>query len=448
MIMRNKILRNLGANTFSQIVNLAIQLLSVPLFLHFWPMAKYGEWLILSTIPTYIALSDIGFATVAANQMTMLGVNEQQAKANNIYQSAWIFVSIICLILFCVCIPVALNVDLTAALNIKHTSEPEAKMAVIALLCYATLNLQFNVFSAAFRAANRYAYSTYISGFARLFEWLATALFLFMGATIAELAIGMCATRLVATLYYYHRSRAAANWLRLGFSGASVKELRKLAAPAVAFMAFPVGLSLGIQGATLAIGIALGPAAVVMFSACRTFTRALVQLATTLNQSIWPEASRLFGLNDISSLKSMHQKASSAIFWMSCAIAISSALLGGYVIEIWTKGAIVADTPTLLLLILAAFINVNWQTSWVVLMATNRHSKISLYFVASSALTLAGIALITPRLGLSSAALVIAIAELPLLYLTIHQTLALLDDSWHNHIKHAFAIPFKLGKNA
>ena len=32
----------------------------------------YGDWLIVNTIPTYLAFSSIGFGNVASNEMTML----------------------------------------------------------------------------------------------------------------------------------------------------------------------------------------------------------------------------------------------------------------------------------------------------------------------------------------------------------------------------------------
>ena len=69
--VRARVIRNLGANGVSQIVNIIVQLCSVPLFLRFWGVTLYGEWLTLSAIPAYLAMSDLGFASVAANDMTM-----------------------------------------------------------------------------------------------------------------------------------------------------------------------------------------------------------------------------------------------------------------------------------------------------------------------------------------------------------------------------------------
>ena len=78
MGVRSRIVHSLYATGFGQGVNVLIQLAGVPLFLHFWGVERYGEWLILSTIPAYLWMSDFGFASVAANDMTMSVARERR----------------------------------------------------------------------------------------------------------------------------------------------------------------------------------------------------------------------------------------------------------------------------------------------------------------------------------------------------------------------------------
>jgi hypothetical protein len=58
--MFHRISLGLGANLFGQVVTVAIQLLSLPVFLHFWSLSRYGEWLMLSAIPAYLSAVDVG----------------------------------------------------------------------------------------------------------------------------------------------------------------------------------------------------------------------------------------------------------------------------------------------------------------------------------------------------------------------------------------------------
>ena len=56
-----------GANSFGFEVRILIQMLQVSLFLRMWSPAKYGEWVILSILPAYLALSDLGTSNAGAN---------------------------------------------------------------------------------------------------------------------------------------------------------------------------------------------------------------------------------------------------------------------------------------------------------------------------------------------------------------------------------------------
>jgi hypothetical protein len=84
--LKAKLLRNLGANAYGQAITILIQLVSVPLYLHYWGKQLYGEWLILSAIPAYLALSDIGFASVTANDMTMRVANGDRHGTLEVFQ--------------------------------------------------------------------------------------------------------------------------------------------------------------------------------------------------------------------------------------------------------------------------------------------------------------------------------------------------------------------------
>lgn len=68
---RNRLIKGFAAQRFAQAVSLIIQVGSIPLLLHFWGSFLYGEWIILSTVPSYFALSDLGSADTASTEMTM-----------------------------------------------------------------------------------------------------------------------------------------------------------------------------------------------------------------------------------------------------------------------------------------------------------------------------------------------------------------------------------------
>src|SRR6202012_1264936 len=84
------------SNWVSRLAGTVIQLIQVPVFLHFWSVPLYGEWISINAIPAYLSFSNIGFGTVASNEMTMLMGRDDKAGALRVFQSCWWLISLIC----------------------------------------------------------------------------------------------------------------------------------------------------------------------------------------------------------------------------------------------------------------------------------------------------------------------------------------------------------------
>jgi len=93
-----RILAGVGSNAFGHIITIFIQLCSLPVFLHFWTLGQYGKWLMISAVPSYLSMADVGIVTSARNLMTMAMAAGDTNKANRVFQSALLFV--ICAVIF------------------------------------------------------------------------------------------------------------------------------------------------------------------------------------------------------------------------------------------------------------------------------------------------------------------------------------------------------------
>src|SRR5712664_4644306 len=87
--MSSKTQTGIAGTVLGPVVTAIVQIVSVPVFLHFWGVKLYGEWLILSAIPTYLMLSDMGFGSVAGNDMTMRVAAGDRESALETFQSTW-----------------------------------------------------------------------------------------------------------------------------------------------------------------------------------------------------------------------------------------------------------------------------------------------------------------------------------------------------------------------
>lgn len=441
MTIKSKLLRNFGANAYGQVVTVLIQLVSVPLYLGHWGVALYGEWLILSAIPAYLALSDIGFASVAANDMTMKVARKDERGALCVYQSVWVLISCIAVVVGILLALLAVFFPVHDRLSIEHISSFNTQLILMLLVAYVLVGLQGNVLNAAFRSIGRYAFGTALGNTARLIEWAATMFALWLGYGVVGIALAMLVVKVAGVFAMWIVLNRETPWLKLGVQQASFTEIKRLWRPAVAFMAFPLGLALSLQGIVLAIGMTLGAAAVVMFSVYRTLTRLLVQIITLLNHSAWPEISAAYGANKIDLVARLHRSFSSLTFWLGLCSVVMLSGTGEWMIRAWTRHAFQQNQVLLVLMLLTAFLNVMWQTSWVVLMATNQHQKITAVFLllAVGCLTLSY--LIAPALGIDGIGMILAAFELPMLYIAIDRALVVLNDGWYGYAKSVVSIP-------
>lgn len=440
--LKSKLMRNLGANAYGQLVTIIIQLASVPLFIHYWGIELYGEWLILSAIPAYLSLSDIGFASVAANDMTMRVAKGDQQGTLEVYQSIFLFIFGVMSLIGSAMALLIFNFPIGHLFSVSHISAEQTAQVLFVLMLYVFVGLQGAIFMAGFRAIGRYAFGMILNNSIRLAEWGGSIFALVLGGNLLVVALTTLIIRLLGTISLWVVLRVQASWLTIGLHDASWQRVRILFKPAMAFMAFPLGLALSLQGMVLVVGALLGPASVALFSAYRTLTRVLVQMITMLNQAIWPEASAAYGIGKMDVVINLHRKGSSVTFWVALACVVALGLTGELIIAVWTRHAFEPNHTLLALLLATTLVNVLWQTSWVILMATNNHQKISFTFITTAIAGLVLSLLLIPQFGINGVGLALFISELPMLYFAVGNGLKLLNDNWAAYTKSVISNPF------
>ena len=78
-IFQNIIFKNFASLSFNHGIIIFIHLIFVPLFLTFWKLDIYADWILISTIPTIISISLFGLTTYGSN---MIVIAYRQNKKN------------------------------------------------------------------------------------------------------------------------------------------------------------------------------------------------------------------------------------------------------------------------------------------------------------------------------------------------------------------------------
>ena len=371
--MIRRIIAGVGANSFGMAVSIGMQLGSLPLFLHFWDLATYGEWLMVSAIPSYLSMADAGMVTAAGNQMTIAIGAGQGREANQIFQSAQLFMALLCGAIALLLFPVWW----LAPHFLVDSTPVDAINATLALALGILLALFGGLSEAAFKATGRYATGSMASTLVRLAEWAGYLAGLMAVGSLSAVAFGGLLMRAVGTLLCMAAARRGAHPLRWGFHEARRSEMRSMLRPALSFMVFPLANALNFQGVTLLVGTLFGPVLVALFTSDRTLARVAVQATAIFSHAVWPEFSRLFGARAWDDLHRAYRNSAWAGAAQAAALSVVLYWVAPWLLNFWSHGAI-AFVPTLMQLMLCyAAIAGMWHVPRVFLMSTNQHTTLA-----------------------------------------------------------------------
>jgi O-antigen/teichoic acid export membrane protein len=375
-----RVVAALGANAFGQGINIIIQLASLPLFLHRWDVSTYGTWLMLSAMPAYLSMADVGMVSTAGNRMTMDMAQGRVAQANAVFQSALVFMLLACGGFLLLSLPVVMLAP------VPGLTVMDERLALAALVCGVLLALFGGLTEAIFKATGRYALGTTLSTLIRFAEWGGWIVGLLGWGSFSAVAVGGLCARVLGVTLMGLLSLQDSQGLRWGVRHAHWAEIRSMARPALSFMLFPLANAISFQGITLLVGQQFGPAIVTVFNTYRTIARVAVQVTAMFGHALWAEFSRLFGQGGAAGVLPMYQR--SAWLGMSLSMGLSLALYaaGPTLLKLWTHGAIEFYPALMLILLSYAAVCGSWHVPRVLLMATNQHIGLAQWSLLAASL--------------------------------------------------------------
>jgi len=223
--------------------------------------------------------------------------------------------------------------------------------------------------------------------------------------------------------------KAQCEWLFSPHVAADRQLVRRLIAPSLGFMAFPLGNALALQAPILIIGHALGGPAVAVFSAMRTLARLPMQIANAFNASVWPEMSRAHGAGDTALLRKLHRGSWAVALPLAAGAGLGLVLLGPWIGRLWLGAKVHVDPTVLLALVVVTVLSVVWNASSVVMAAINAHARLGALYVLANALCMGAAWWLTPTLQWWGLLPMLVLAELVLLLWVFPRVLQLTGDT-------------------
>lgn len=429
--VKRRLMAGFGANTFSRFSTLLIQVVAVPIFLTHWGTQLYGAWLLLNAVPSYFGMSDVGFGSVAGNEMTMLAAAEKFDEALTVFQSVWVLTTVVSSAVGAVLLAVIWFLPLNAWLHIGDLSPRDVRLIILLLGLSILFSMQENLFQAAFRCVGKYPLGTMAKSIVVLATFVGMIAGLFLGMRPLAVAVIYAGITAAGTVALWVLLKKQVPWVRFGVERAHWATIRRLFSPAISFMGFPVVNALNFQGILIVIGAVMGPVAVVVYSTARVISRSAAQAMNLINNSVWPELSAAFGMGDLQLARKLHRRSCQLSLLLCVSIIFAIFFLGDWIWKVWTVGKVPTDPILLYILLVQMLVSAFWFTSAVVPMAINRHQRMAVAMLAACLLSLAlawGLMRV-PSLGLRGAAIALTVGDLLTALYVLRESLRLLDDN-------------------
>lgn len=384
--MLRRLAKGVGANALGQLINTGLQLAIVPILASHWGLERYGIWLLITTVPFYLLVSDLGFARASSVDMTLRTARGDTAGAlatfhtNCAFALATTTVLAVLIALLCTLLPDRLFGSASVPSN-------EVRLGVTLMSAYGVLILNGGVFSGGFQSTGHYALESLLASGALLLEGVSAMVVAIAGGGLVDVATSYLVCRVIVVLVYGIAMHRVAPGIYIGLKHANAADARRLMPPALSIMAIPMAQSFILQGTALAIGAAVSAAAVPAFTTTRTLTRFGIQLVGTVARASMPEFS-------VASARDDHRMQTRLIVLVLVTsvlalVPIAAALFvaGPRIIAVWTGGTVTVSPLLMALMTIAMLVNGAWAPLSMMVMAVNRQSLFTHKFIVLAALS-------------------------------------------------------------
>ncbi len=441
---RHRLMVGFATTVVSKAAYTLIQVIQVPTLMHFWGRAMFGVWGILTATPTYLSFSNVGFGSVAGNEMTMLMARGAQEEALAVFQSCWWLICLLISATMAVLCVLLYELPVARLLNLTLLSEHDVKVVLFWLGLSVLFGQLEQLLQSAYRCITRYSYGNFAKSCLTLAAFVAMLVPIVEGYGPRTTAKVFAIANLTGTLILCAMVKRDIPWISYGWSHASMREIKRLTRPALAFLGFPLGNALNIQGSQLAVNYALGNDMVAVWITARTVSRLALQVVELVKNTVWPELSIAFGAGNMDVVRQLHRRAVQIALFVSLIVVVMVAAFGPTFLHKWTLGRVPSSPGLVGLLLLVVVFYSLWSTSSTLVAAINLHERLATIYAFATGTTVLVTYFAARRYGLFGAAASLLLSEIMMDLYVLPASIRIAQDSWPGFLRAMLHYPDSL----
>jgi O-antigen/teichoic acid export membrane protein len=328
-----RIAKQFAASATSQVIILLQQLLLPPIFIHFYGVSSYADWLTLSASVGYLSTLQFGMQTYVNNELTMRysrGEMDQYQVMQSTALRMLLGIAIVASLLLGVVFFLPLNTWMRLPL-----SQGAVATAVFFLGLQVIANLPLNYFSGTFMVFGKAHRGTTWQNILRTMMIVVAVVMALMHSTFQAIAIGQFVMVLVYTVLVLFDLRRLEPTIfpTLRYWDSSMS--RSILGPSGYFFLLYTCNFLVYQLPILLIRRILGPLDVVIFNVTRSIFSMIRQGLAVFTNSLGPEVTSLFGRRDWTSLANIYSLSEKLLFAAIPTLNFTTLLMAPVLLQVW-----------------------------------------------------------------------------------------------------------------
>lgn len=379
---------NFLAYGYAQFVTILVQFVQVPIFLHFWGVQKYAEWLILTGFPQLLGIIDLGVAQASASKCSLESGRGNYTESRNTLRTAQVYTLFVSIFLFLIMISLCYFFNFNEILSLQHVSNKTANIVILFLTLSLCINLQGGVLDAWMRSFNRSAQSGFINANARVFETFFASLALFIDGDFVNVSAAFLLASIINRCWHLIAAFGSAPKDLSYFGTFTIRGLKEIIKPSIGFISFSLTQAISIQGGIQLVNRFGTPSDVVCLNMSRTLVRTIFQVGVVINNALRAEFSRMIGSGLHLQAELFMKRVWVKSLFVAGVVFFVIILFGPEFILFWSHKSIEVTRSFLFLIGIHAVLGVFWYVPASIRMAENTHCYFSMYYAGVVVVTI------------------------------------------------------------
>ena len=214
-IFRNNIFKNATSLSFSHGIQVLTQLFFIPLYLTYWDLNTYSEWILISTIPAILSISELGLTSYGSNLVVIQKNQNKINKANFSLQNIIFFTTLLLITVSCVLLILNYFFNFQKIFNITSMNQSDFFLILLFVFLKFLIYSNSSFLSGLFRINHKFHLAVYIKSFFNVTDIILIWLVLLYGGHILEVSIVSVFNYLVALVTSYILVKSEFKWLKI-----------------------------------------------------------------------------------------------------------------------------------------------------------------------------------------------------------------------------------------